>query len=137
MTAALWVGDSFTAGEGALVPAALTYPHLESSRLGWACHVDAQNGTGFVSDGHPASPDCAPLIHRLPDDVRRYTADVVIVDAGRNDVDASIPRLQAAILEYLTAVRTAYPAAPVGDRGAVADRAGAAAGLPPDRGRPA
>ncbi|MFZ0158879.1 MAG: SGNH/GDSL hydrolase family protein [Kineosporiaceae bacterium] len=108
---ALWVGDSFTAGEGAQVPAPLTYPHLVSARLGWTCHVDAQNGTGFVNDGFAASPECAPLIRRLPDDVRRCAADVVIVDAGRNDAGTSIPVLRQAVSEYLTALRTAYPMA--------------------------
>jgi lysophospholipase L1-like esterase len=108
---ALWVGDSFTAGEGACVPAALTYPHLISARMGWACHVDAQNGTGFVNDGHAASPAYAPLIHRLHGNLRRIAADIVIVDAGRNDVEAPTPLLRAAVLEYLTALRSTFPTA--------------------------
>ncbi len=109
--AALWVGDSFTLGDAGLVPAALTYPHLVSARLGWECHVDAQDGTGFVNDGYAASPDCAPLIQRLPDDVRHVAADIVLVDAGRNDVPAPTARLRQAVTHYLTAVRAAYPAA--------------------------
>jgi lysophospholipase L1-like esterase len=108
---ALWVGDSFTAGERALGPASMTYPYLVSARLGWSCHVDAQNGTGFVNDGYAASPDCAPLLHRLPDDVRRYAADIVIVDAGRNDAEASTSALRQAVVEYLEALRAAYPTA--------------------------
>mgnify|MGYP003380494547 CR=1 FL=1 len=111
---ALWVGDSFTAGEGADVPAAQTYPYLISAHLGWACHVDAQCGTGFVNDGYLASPDYAPLLDRLPDDARRYpAADVVIVDAGRNDAEVPIPVLQQSVTAYLTALRAAYPTARV------------------------
>jgi lysophospholipase L1-like esterase len=108
---ALWVGDSFTAGEGAWVPASATYPYLVSARLGWECAVDAQNGTGFTNDGWLAAPDYAPLIQRLADDVRRYAADVVIVDGGRNDVEAGTDTLHRAIGEYLSAVRAGYPAA--------------------------
>lgn len=110
---ALWVGDSFTRGEGAEVPASSTYPYLVSTRFGWRCHVDAQNGTGFLNDGYLAGPGLAPLIDRLPADVRRVAADVVIVDAGRNDGVAAESGLRAAIGEYLSAVREAYPQARV------------------------
>ncbi len=110
---ALWVGDSFTAGEGADVPAAQTYPYLVSARLGWARHVDAQCGTGFVNDGYLASPEYAPLLARLPDDARRYPADIVIVDAGRNDAEVPITVLQQSVTAYLTALRAAYSTARV------------------------
>lgn len=110
---ALWVGDSFTRGEGADAPAEATYPHVVSARMGWRCHVDAQNGTGFLNDGYLAGPGLAPLIDRLPDDVRRVDADIVVVDAGRNDGVAAEPGLRAAISRYLTAVRAAYPRARV------------------------
>jgi lysophospholipase L1-like esterase len=107
--AALWVGDSFTAGEGAGVPAPLTYPYLVGEQLGWSSHVDAQAGTGFVNDGFAASPGYAPLIRRLPTDAREVTPDVVVVDAGRNDIDAGPDVLERAVSDYLLAVRSAYP----------------------------
>jgi lysophospholipase L1-like esterase len=110
---ALWIGDSFTAGEGAFVPASLTYPFLVSERLGWNCRVDAQSGTGFVNDGWLASPGYAPLIRRLRDDLRHHPADVLIVDAGRNDVEATTPALTAAVTDYLAALRSGYPVAPL------------------------
>lgn len=108
---ALWVGDSFTRGEGADVPAAQTYPYLVSARLGWLCHVDAQNGTGFLNNGFLAGPGLAPLIDRLPDTARRVQADVVIVDAGRNDGAASGAELRTAITRYFAGLRAAYPQA--------------------------
>jgi lysophospholipase L1-like esterase len=111
---ALWVGDSFTRGEGAGVPPERTYPHLVGARLGWTCHVDAQNGTGFVNDGWAAGPDLAPLAVRLPDDVRRWAPDrvgVVVVDGGRNDAGVPEPALRRAVAEYLTALRSAYACA--------------------------
>jgi len=108
---ALWVGDSFTRGEGADVPAAQTYPYLVSAELGWRCHVDAQNGTGFCNDGYLAGPGLAPLIDRLADTTRRVQADLVIVDAGRNDGMAPEAELRAAITRYFAALRAAYPQA--------------------------
>jgi len=111
MVTALWVGDSFTRGEGADVPAAQTYPYLVGARVGWRCHVDAQNGTGFVNDGYLARPGLAPLIDRLADTTRRVRADIVIVDAGRNDGMASEAELRAAITRYVAALRAAYPQA--------------------------
>lgn len=113
MSRVLWVGDSFTAGEGAGVPPRLTYPHVVGERLGWTCHVDAQAGTGFVNDGFAASPEFAPLVRRLPDDVRLFAADVVVVDAGRNDIDAGPTVLERAVDDYLSALRAAYPQAAV------------------------
>jgi lysophospholipase L1-like esterase len=110
-TIALWVGDSFTRGEGADVPCELTYPHLVSARLDGQCHVDAQNGTGFLNDGFLAGPGLAALIDRLSETARRVSADVVIVDAGRNDGGAAEPGLRAAITRYLTGLRRAYPRA--------------------------
>jgi lysophospholipase L1-like esterase len=109
MTTALWIGDSFTRGEGADVPAAQTYPYQVSARLGWHCHVDAQNGTGFVNDGFLAGPELATLIDRLADTARSVQADVVIVDAGRNDGLASEADLRAAITRYFVALQGAYP----------------------------
>ena len=107
----LWMGDSFTAGEGSGLPAARTYPHVVSERLGWQCRVDAQNGTGFVNDGWAASPDHAPLIGRLRDQVHRGDASIVILDAGRNDVEATVGELEAAVAECLAALREVHPSA--------------------------
>lgn len=106
---ALWVGDSFTRGEGADVPENQTYPYLVSARLGWQCHVDAQNGTGFVNDGFLAGPGLSALIDRLPGTARQVRADLVIVDAGRNDCIAAGPAVRAAVTGYLAALRDAYP----------------------------
>lgn len=93
-------------------PPELTYPHLVSLALGWACHVDAQCGTGFVNDGWAASPDNESLIRRLSRHPRT-SPDVVVIDAGRND--AQFPQAQAhrAVEAYLGALRTRYPDAAV------------------------
>jgi lysophospholipase L1-like esterase len=77
--------------------------------MGWTCHVDAQNGTGLVNDGFLAGPGLAPLIERLPQTAGRVGADLVIVDAGRNDCEVPDDAVRAAATRYLTALREAFP----------------------------
>lgn len=118
---ALWVGDSFTDGEGArgwlhgrAAGRERTYPALVSVALGWRCVVDAQCGTGFVNPGWLASPDHAPLIARLPGVVRQHPRiDIVIVDAGRNDAESGLDAIRDAAARYLDAARAAWPDAEV------------------------
>ncbi len=64
-----------------------------------------------MSDGVLAGPGLAPLVYRLPHTASRVEADVVIVDAGRNDGVTSEPELHAAVTRYFTALSAAYPQA--------------------------
>ncbi len=109
---ALWIGDSFTRGEGAEVPHHLTYPFLVGEALGWTTTVDAQNGTGFVNDGFLAGPGLAPLQGRLAANARHVpTVDVVVVDGGRNDAGYPTAQVAAAIRDFLDALGRTYPSA--------------------------
>ena len=109
---ALWIGDSFTRGEGAEVPHHLTYPFLVGEALGWTTTVDAQNGTGFVNDGFLAGPGLAPLQGRLAANARHVpTVDVVVVDGGRNDAGYPTAQVTAAIGAFLDALGRTYPTA--------------------------
>lgn len=104
----LWVGDSYTAGTGASDQA-----HAEScltaAAMGWVCNVDAEGGTGFTANGHVNSRTFRPLPKRLAGDREQYLADVILVDAGRNDPSTSAT--VTAARRYLTALRTARPQA--------------------------
>ncbi|PID55371.1 MAG: hypothetical protein CSA58_00470 [Micrococcales bacterium] len=113
MTVALWMGDSFTRGEGAEVGEAATYPYLVSTELGWDCQVDAQNGTGFVNDGYLAGWGLAPLGERLEANRDRVHADIVIVDAGRNDAGYPPAAVRESVRCYVAALDQAYPHARV------------------------
>jgi lysophospholipase L1-like esterase len=104
--AVLWLGDSFVNGDGA---DGMNYPSLLAPRLGWVVNRDAQGGSGFVADGRRANPSYTRLIDRLDSDTKRYTADLVIIDAGRNDNAVPAAKLNRAIRKYLRAVHTAYP----------------------------
>lgn len=109
---ALFVGDSFPAGSGA--PSKDEGAACLAARtLGWTCNLDAQAGSGFVADGRQSDPGNSPLIQRLAHSKNTYLADIVVIDAGRNDRDAPQEQLKAAISTYLEAVRAAWPKAEI------------------------
>lgn len=94
----LWIGDGYTAGAcGA------------AAQLGWLCDLDAEQGTGFLSDGTVYDAGNKTLGDRLADLPGREP-DVVVVDAGRNDLGVFAT---AAVLDamdgYLGRLREQYP----------------------------
>lgn len=109
---ALFVGDSFAAGTGA--PSRDdAHSCLTAVAMGWICNLDAQAGTGFIADGSNVDDTYERLIDRLPAVKKKYLADIVIIDAGRNDRRAPDERLRASITDYLDAVRAAWPKAQI------------------------
>jgi hypothetical protein len=91
----LWIGDGYTTCAAA-------------DDLGWTCRLDAEQGTGFLSDGRSFDQRFATL----PDRLRTITPapDVVVIDAGRNDLDVyAAHALAEAIATYAADVRAAYP----------------------------
>jgi hypothetical protein len=109
-TEAVFVGDDYTAGTEGLLSAD-TFAALTCERLRWVCNVDAESGTGYVSNGHTIKVTHSPYLDRLPYTARTYAADVVVVSGGRND--GATGRGQQAIGAYLRAVRRAFPQAKV------------------------
>ncbi|GAA1145857.1 SGNH/GDSL hydrolase family protein [Nocardioides aquiterrae] len=94
----VWIGDGYTARSCDAATA-----------LGWECAVDAQQGTGFLSDGTAFDPDNRVLGGRL-DDLPAQEPDVVVVDAGRNDLGVyATPAILDAIEVYLGRLRERYP----------------------------
>jgi lysophospholipase L1-like esterase len=108
--AALFVGDSYTAGSGTAGPR-LGYACLAAEQMDWICNLDAQSGTGYINDGSLNSVAFRPFAQRLGDDAKRFRADVVIVDGGRNDVSPDLDGVAAAAADYLRAVRSQWPQA--------------------------
>jgi len=103
----LWIGDSYTAGTGA-VNGDQGEACLTAYRMGWICNLDAEGGTGFVNDGHINQKTYRPAIGRLGPDRREFlTPDVVVIDMGRNDGwnDA----VDAAMRRYVARVREVWP----------------------------
>jgi len=107
----LVVGDDFASGYGGIPRNA--YPYILCNAVDTNCNVDAQTGTGLLDDGRAYSPGMHPLIGRLATDFDRYTVDIVIVDAGRNDSQASPGALGGALDKYLDRVGELWPDARV------------------------
>lgn len=110
--AVLWVGDGYVSGAG--VGAVNSYPNLVCRRLGWNCNFDAQDTTGFLNPGNPGAvggAETATIPARLAETARTYTADIVIIDGGREDTDYPTSDRITAVDDYLRAVRAAWPQA--------------------------
>ena len=108
----LFAGDEFTAGYGGIGTNA--YPYIVCDSIGLNCNVDAQTGTGFVNVDRVNSPGTVRLIDRLPTDRMIYAAaDVVVVDAGRNDLGTPINEYGEALQHYLREVKRSWPAAKI------------------------
>jgi lysophospholipase L1-like esterase len=110
--AALFVGDSFTEGTGA-TDGQHGYACLAATRMGWHCTLDAQGGTGFINDGSSNSLNFSPFIDRISDDRRKFYADIVIVDGGRNDRGFPVQAVIEAARAYLHEVRRLWHDVPI------------------------
>lgn len=109
----LWIGDGYTAGSGADRPEA-GEACVAASRLGWTCELDAERGTGFLSDGHVFDDSYAALPDRLADLPESLRPDVVVVDAGRNDLGVfSEPAIEQSMADYVRRLRATYPSATI------------------------
>lgn len=106
----LWIGDSYTHGDFGLGPNDSASCQVAEA-LHWACHLDAQGGTGFINDGHVNTHAFSPLPTRLASTRKSYGADVVIVDAGRNDPNST--KTRATMVSYLRQVRADWPKAKI------------------------
>jgi len=107
---ALVVGDSFAAGSGVKDPNA-AYPELLAKATGMRVELDAEGGTGFINRG-PGAQDgsTSRLVDRLDSTASRFPdVGLVIVDAGRNDLDSSVDALAAAASDYLLRARRHWP----------------------------
>lgn len=106
---ALFLGDDFAAGQdGTYV---YTYPNIVCDIMDLNCNVDAQTGTGFIAEGTGPATKRYRLLDRLTADRRIYSADLIIVDAGRNDLQAGPEAMAQAVSECLADVRQRWPSA--------------------------
>jgi lysophospholipase L1-like esterase len=108
---ALFAGDDFTGGHGGFARNA--YPYIVCSTIGLNCNVDAQSGTGFVNDGRDYATGTFRLIDRLRTDRMIYDVNLVVVDAGRNDLEAQPDVYGEALEQYLREVTRLWPAAEI------------------------
>ncbi len=100
------LGDSWAAGLHADPKRALG--QVAAARLRWTVTVDAVSGTGYVTDAGPRNSYLA-RVARLDPAAR---ADLVVVQGGSNDRDASHEELAAGARRTLRALGRRFPEAP-------------------------
>ncbi|MBU8823742.1 SGNH/GDSL hydrolase family protein [Mycolicibacterium goodii] len=113
---ALFIGDSYTAGEST---AELSYACRAALRMGWLCALSAVGGTGYISGGpanrwdDPYTGKSLSYIERIPALSAKYDPDLVVLDGGRNDDFA--PRAYAfeETVSTISEVRRAWPRAQI------------------------
>jgi len=110
---ALWVGDDFTAGLGASEPRVDGYACRTSITLGWTCNLDAQAGTGYINNGRTNDDTYLPFKDRLTTVRRKYLADVIFVDGGRNDGNKGVNLAGTAAENFLKRLRALWPDAEI------------------------
>lgn len=107
----LWIGDSFTDGDGAASPSK-GEACLTAAAVGWTCQLDAKASTGFVAGGLAVTARAAgSLLARLPADAAAYQPSVVVIDAGRADIGLALPTVEKAISTFDAAVHADWPSA--------------------------
>jgi hypothetical protein len=104
----LWIGDSFTAGpanNGQIGEAIAT-----SVALGWQTDMDTEAGTGFVARGPRKHPPGRPVTARIANDAASFAGvDVVVIDAGRNDIGQPEAKVRHAVVSSFKAVAKEFP----------------------------
>ncbi|HEU5372512.1 MAG TPA: SGNH/GDSL hydrolase family protein [Gaiellaceae bacterium] len=110
---ALWIGDSYTAGAGATTSA--TGEALATSgALGWQSDMDAEGSSGYVARGRRQSPTNDAVPARIASDAASFTGvDVVLIDAGRNDVGHPPKAFRRAVVSSFDAVAKGFPSSAV------------------------
>jgi lysophospholipase L1-like esterase len=91
-----------------------SYPCILARAEGWNCNVDAQPATGFVNDGKLfGNHDTQRMIDRLDRDRQLYSVDMVVVDAGRDDLAILPDTVIEAATAYLSRAAALWPAAKI------------------------
>ena len=106
--AVLILGDSYTQGTGA-DPQTKGWAYLVGKPLGWRVTVNGIGGTGYVNPGPPGG---GTYLQRLPT-LQGRSFDLVVLQGGSNDHDATYPALQQAVSQTVDAVRTEFGGAAV------------------------
>lgn len=114
----LFLGDSYTIGPTSLPD--LGYACLTASALGWNCNLAAQAAAGYISGGPEhrtprtagnAGQESFSLFERIPRMRALYDADVVVLDAGRNDLSYGTENLDNLLVYTVERAQAAWPQA--------------------------
>ncbi|MCK8672781.1 SGNH/GDSL hydrolase family protein [Rhodococcus sp. NPDC003382] len=114
---ALFIGDSYTAGNGL---AEMSYACTTAVEMGWLCNLSAVPGTGYISGG-PAnrfvvdeySGRSTSFTERIPRLATVHDPDVVVLDGGRNDLFPPSEDVYREMVATIEDVRRTWPEAAV------------------------
>lgn len=107
----LAIGDSYVGGTGD--PSIVIYPEQVAETMGWNVRVDAVGGSGYLPRNRPTGEPVPTLAERLPQDIANYDPDIILIDAGRNDLGSPAAEIAPAMTSYLRDVRSAWPQATI------------------------
>ena len=104
-----FLGDSYVAGVGAARPATRGYVGQLADTLGWDTTAATIPGGGYIAPGRGG-----PLIALISStDLRELDPDLVVLQAGNNDVRLAVGELRGRVVEAVEAVRAVAPRAQV------------------------
>ena len=112
----LFIGDSYTMGPNNLQE--YGYACVAASDMGWQCKLGVQPGTGYISGGEgfrlPMTPGVleepsTSLSERFPRLREQYRADIVVLDAGRNDIQYGPESLRNALVYTVARAIQSWP----------------------------
>jgi lysophospholipase L1-like esterase len=113
-TTALFIGDSYTAGAGALT-GSNRYTTVVARSQSWIESNVGRGGTGYTSSvsGDAAADACrleyCPDFREMIPEAVAADPDIVIVGGGRNDADEDVSTEADAITAFYTDLRAALP----------------------------
>lgn len=114
---ALFIGDSFTAGNG--LPE-MSYACRAAVQMGWLCRLSAVPGTGYISGGpanrfivDPYTGPSTSFVERIPHLAIQYQPDFVVLDGGRNDLFPPREDVFMAMAATIQQARQAWPTATI------------------------
>lgn len=113
---ALFIGDSYTAGDGS---AELSYGCRAAVQLGWLCALSARGGTGYISGGvanrwiEPYTGKSLSFGERIPHLAAQYDPAYVVLDGGRNDLFPPREDTYAEMVSAIGEARRTWPRAQI------------------------
>lgn len=100
----LFLGGSVVAG-ASRTPGTPSLGEVAAVQLGWRAEIDGRARAGFTVDGRGGVPR---IVKVLPADVDEPKPDVVVIQGGEADVDATPEDLGAAIAGLAAELRAAF-----------------------------
>lgn len=102
----VFIGDSYTAGDGLPFKTSNRWPRLLAAEVGWREYNYGMGGSGYTLAGELEGADTyGERIATITED-----PDIIVVSGGRNDIET---RYQESVGPFFTDLRAAFPDAEI------------------------